>query len=137
MTVGSGLLATALLVLVGLYVFRPMFVLSAHNQAITPKEALLAEKDALIVEIKTLDFDYETGKLPDDYYAIQRDKLKLAAAEALRQVDQLPEQISDTEAQIEAAIAAIRAGDSRLQCSHCNHAVVDGDRFCRECGGAL
>ena len=137
MTIGSILFGVALLVLVGAYVFRPMFAPAHLQHPLSQKEQWLAEKDALIAEIKTLDFDHETGKLPDDYYAAQRDKLKLAAADALRQATIAPAHTSDLEAQIEAAIAAIRATPSGQKCPHCQQPVAKDDKFCRECGGVL
>ena len=137
MTTGSILFGAALLVLVGAYIFRPIVTPSPQQYTVSQKEQLLAEKDALVAAIKTLDFDHETGKLPDDYYMAQRNKLKLAAADALRQADQLPDDTSDLEAQIEAAIAAIRATPSGQKCPHCQQPVAKDDRFCRECGGVL
>lgn len=138
MTVGSILLAVALFVIVGLYVFRPILTPSRRTLSISQRDALLAEKDALLAQIKSLDHDYETGKVPMDEYEAERLQLKLAAADVLRQADTLPAAVtSDIDAQIEAAIRAIREQGNAAMCKHCQASVTASDKFCRECGEAL
>ena len=135
MTVGSILLAVALLLLVGVYVFRPILTPSRRPSAPSQKETLLAQKDALIAQIKVLDLDHDMGKIPTTQYEHERIQLKQAAADTLRQIDQLPDKSNDIDAQIEAAIAALRA--NAVTCPNCAASITASDKFCRECGEAL
>lgn len=138
MTTGSILLAVALLLLVGVYVFRPILTPLRRPSLPSQKETLLAQKDALLAAIKTLDLDHETDKIPTAQYEHERIQLKQSAADVLRQIDQLPDKTDDVDAQIEAAIAALRAGTrAATACPNCAVTVTDGDKFCRECGSAL
>ena len=138
MTAGSILLSVALLVLVGLYVFRPILT-PTRVDIITDRDKLLAEKDALLNAIKSLDFDYETGKMPMDQYESERTRLKIEAANVLRNADQLSDDVEgDINAQIEAAIAAIRnKAQAAAQCDNCKKPVSEDDKFCANCGEAL
>ena len=136
MTVGSILLAVALFLIVGLYVFRPIIAPTRLQSARTRREQLLSEKDSLIAQIRSLDFDLETNKINEHAYGLERDRLKHEAADKLREIDALPEDASaDVDAQIEAAIAALRHTDST--CPKCNKAVASNDSFCRSCGESL
>lgn len=125
------------------------------------RQALLVHKEALLEEIRTLDFDLETGKIPAEAHAAQRAELVAETAEALKQLDALPQETapapSATLAEIEAAIAQRRAaaaarpvngaqeqpatavapnGQSKF-CSQCGQPVKPGDKFCAACGHQL
>lgn len=93
---GSLLLGIALLLIVGLVVIRPLLSPSteeatfAHAAApVTMRQALEAQKDALLEQIRDLDFDHETGKVPEDRYRQRREKLAAEAADIFRQLDAL------------------------------------------------
>jgi len=67
MTIGSILLAVALLVGVALFVTRPLFVRDARRRRrMSEYQALQAQKEAVLVEIRALDFDHETGKVAEE-----------------------------------------------------------------------
>lgn len=93
---GSLLLALALLLVVGVVVLRPLLSSSpeeatfAHAAApVTMRQALEAQKDALLEQIRDLDFDHETGKVPEQKYRQRREELAAEAAAILRELDTL------------------------------------------------
>lgn len=88
---GSLLLALALLVIVGIFVLRPLLAPAPAVTRRTPgrREALESEKEALLARIRVLDFDHETGTLPDEDHARLRQRLVAAAANVLRELDAL------------------------------------------------
>ena len=147
MTVGSILLATALLFLVGVYVFRPILAPARFAPPATQKETLLAQKDALLTEIKSLDFDFETGATSEESYQRERYKLVQQAAQILRQADQLPDTLGTVDEQIEAAIRALRGigpavtvvaeKSTSATCPKCSQPISTDDQFCRKCGEKL
>lgn len=152
MTAGSILLATALLLVVGLYVFRPILTPSRTLQA-TQRDTLVAQKEALLDQIRALEFDHETGKVLDDDFQARRTDLVTQAADTLRQIDTLPESNSVDE-QIEAAIARLRnnvtqsppttlkqatltpKAETRF-CTQCGKSAQSTDKFCANCGSEL
>ena len=110
MTIGSILLGIALLLVVVLYVARP-FLFPASRRAegdrLNRREALEAQKEAIMLQIRELDFDQETGKLPEEEYQTLRQQYLAEAAHILKALDALrpaTEQAGD----IEAAIARLR-----------------------------
>ena len=117
MDIGSILLILALLLLVGLFIARPLLERKAVavSQEDHELSSLLAERDRLITALQELDFDYTLGKIPDTDYPVQRDSLLQRGAAVLRQIDHYhPESADgDVEARIEAAIAARRADLAR------------------------
>ncbi|MEW5986547.1 MAG: zinc ribbon domain-containing protein [Chloroflexota bacterium] len=91
MTIGSVLLSVGLLLLVGLFVARPL--LSGREEGDNDerpdgRQALLAQKEALLTTIRDLDFDHDTGKIPDDEHHRRRTQLTLEAAAILEQLDE-------------------------------------------------
>lgn len=117
MDIGSILLILALLMLVGLFIARPLLERKAVGVSQEDHElsALLAERDRLINALQELDFDHSLGKIPDVDYPLQRDSLLQRGAAVLRQIDhyQPLSADSDVEARIEAAIAARRTDLAR------------------------
>lgn len=93
---GSLLLGIALLLIVGLVIIRPLLAPPAGEATfahaadpMTMKQALEAQKDALLEQIRDLDFDHETGKVPEDRYRQRRAQLTAEAAAIFRQLDAL------------------------------------------------
>lgn len=117
MDIGSIFLILGLLLLVALYVGRPL--MERRSTAVTEEEhelsALLAERDRILNALQELDFDYTLGKIPEEDYPAQRTMLLQKGANVLRSIDvhqngvdgHRPEE--EAEARIEAAIAARRA----------------------------
>lgn len=162
-TIGSVLLGLALLLIVGLFLARPI-ILAARPQTqrpLTPREQLRQRKEALLEEIRTVDFDHETGKLPDDVYEQQRAYLVAETAAVLQQLDALetaaPAATATSDAdpvysEIEAAVARLRqrpavaptatatraapqaANGQTVYCTSCGKPLDPGDKFCAYCG---
>ena len=116
MEIGSIFLILALLLLVGLFVGRPILdhqgerLISASDQVEHQRSALLAERDRILTALWELDFDNTLGKIPEEDYPSQRTALLHQGADLLRQIDALQpgEAVDDAEARLEAAIAARR-----------------------------
>ena len=116
MDIGSIFLLLALLVVIGLFIARPL--LDRETVTITPEEdqrehelsALLAERDRILNALEELDFDNALGKIPSEDYASQRERLVKQGAEVLRKLDEFNGDTSDAaiERRIEEAIAERR-----------------------------
>lgn len=142
MTTGSILLGLSLFLLVGLFIARPFLLPQPEPPRLTTRQSLLAEKEALLGQIRLLDFDAETGKqLPEEYTA-EREMLMQRATAVLAQL----EETEDLEAAIEAAVAKLRGetGESAPVpkaninfCPECGTAVKPDNKFCTQCGTAL
>ncbi len=155
--IGSLLLALALLVVVALVVARPFLFAPPSPAQVTRSrgEELEAEKEQLLAQIRGLDFDHETGKIPDAEYQQTRERLLVEAAALLQQIDSLepasktrPEKAAVDEieaaiglrrrqraaADIEAAIAQRRAQGQGVA-SRQRAAVVAGNGHGGEAGG--
>src|SRR5512140_2088471 len=48
---------------------------------------LQAEHEAILISVRDLDFDYQTGKLAEDEYLAQRERLMQRGVEILKQID--------------------------------------------------
>ena len=116
MDIGSVLLLLALLVLIGLFIARPL--LNPETVNATPEadqkehelSTLLAERDRVLTALEELDFDNALGKIPSEDYAGQRARFVAQGADVLRQLDELNGDTSEDEIErrIEEAIAARR-----------------------------
>ena len=119
MDIGSIFLVLGLLVLVVIFISRPL--LEKRSVAVTQEEqevsALLAERDRLLNALQELDFDYSLGKIPEADYPEQRKVLIQRGVDVLRKLDELQvdAQPDDAEERIEAAIAARRADIAQVQ----------------------
>jgi hypothetical protein len=113
MDIGSIFLTLGLLILVGLFIGRPLFDKrrAAAQRAGHQQSSLLAEQDRILNTLQELDFDYALGKIPQAEYQIQRNILLQQGAQLLRELDAYrpAETSEDAEARLEAAIAARRA----------------------------
>ncbi len=98
MTIGSLLLGLALLVGVGLFVTRPVFRRDPQRRRrMSQRRALTLQKEAVLTEIRALDFDYETGKVSEEEYQQQREAKVAEAAELLQRIDALDERFLETD----------------------------------------
>jgi len=172
MELGSLFLILALALLVGFYIGQPFLDARLRRASLAAQAAadsldhvrsgLLAERDRLINALLELDFDYALGKIPEEDYPVQRETLRRAAVEVLRQLDALQSSGAsgaDAEARLEAALAHQRAEATVMEmdeierliaerrrerqgkgagfCPRCGHAVQRTDRFCPKCGASL
>jgi CHASE3 domain sensor protein len=115
MDIGSIFLILALLLLVIVFISRPLFdrnqQIAANGEEQHELSHLLAERDRILNALQELDFDHVLGKIPDEDYPSQRAFLLQRGAQVLRSLDEIRAQDSsqDLEARIEAAIATRRA----------------------------
>lgn len=135
MDIGSVLLFFALLILVFLFITRPLFdrkatiVEPVEDQREHERSALMAERDRLINALQELDFDYALGKIPEEDYPSQRMVLLKRGADVLRKLDELDQTAPQAEAEVrlEAAIAAHRADSASPVPSVSSEAASDDD----------
>lgn len=141
-TIGSILFGLALIIVVGLFLARPFFKAPEKVQAAGRRQQLAAQKAGILEAIRALDFDHDTGKLPDQEYEQQRAALMNDAATILKELDTMPAgpQDEDIYAQIEAAVSTIRqqrAGQTSTAvqfCTACGQGLDADDNFCPRCG---
>jgi hypothetical protein len=162
MDIGSILLILALALLVSVYILQPFrtrrsTLLSREEIALSP---LLAERERILDALVELDFDHELGKVPENIYALQRNRLLQMGADVLRQIDELQAGTGEKgDEQLEEKVAARRAAaaaaDDPLEamiaarrtrqkpaakgtfCHSCGEKIKKGDRFCASCGADL
>ncbi len=136
MDIASILLGLALLIVVGLFVAKPFLTDSAPKRPLSPKQQLLARKATLINDLRALEFDHDTKKIPDDVYAFQREALVKETAVVLKQID-FPEESQAVDDDIEAAIARAKSGKTagkKAFCANCGKPLDHTDKFCNKCG---
>jgi hypothetical protein len=165
MAIGSILLGVALAVVVGLVLARPLLQASREEQGrLTQRQLLLAEKEAILAQIRDLDFDHDTGKMPDEIHQHQRAQLMNNAAAILKQIEELDsaaapivpaadgaDGVGDVDADIEAAVTRMRQARKVKSvpkprpvvttgggfCPNCGRPFDPGDKFCVSCGHKL
>ena len=113
MDLGSIFLILALLILVGLYIGRPLIEDKGNVSVLQETEdhnrsMLMAERDRILNALQELDFDHALGKIPEEDYPQQRTMLLTRGATILRELDSLAvgEEHEAVEVRLEAAIAA-------------------------------
>lgn len=113
MDIGSIFLILGLLILVGLFIGRPLYerTATAVSQEEHDLSSLLAERDRLLTALQELDFDNTLGKIPEEDYPQMRAALMQRGAGVLRQLDGYGVGAADADAEtrLETAIAARRA----------------------------
>jgi hypothetical protein len=153
---GSIFLIVALVLLVILFIGRPLFFPSTkppsprgNSDRMIEREhsALLAKRDGVINALQELDFDNALGKIPEKDYPSRREALLLVGAQALRQLDQTgspqtvektaPLPVTQEDDDLEILISTRRR--SRLEkaagfCPQCGNPVQKSDKFCYHCG---
>lgn len=127
MDLGSIFLILALLLLVGLFISRPLIEKDSEKNPVErtsaarpedptdhERSSLLAERDRLLNALQELEFDYTLGKIPAEDYPVQRKMLLEQGAGVLRRLDELQAAvvgstaIEPVEERLEAVIAARR-----------------------------
>ena len=91
MELGSVLIFLAMLLLVALFISRPLFENRSVSVTLAEHQysALLAERDRILDAIRELDMDNAMGKISEDVYTGQRTVLLQQGADVLRQMDEL------------------------------------------------
>ncbi len=111
MPAASILMILALLILVALFVARPFLdTAPTWKEEDGQRSAWLAERERIIEALLELDFDQELGKIPEEIYAIQREKLLRQGSQILQRLDEqgVTESFAELEPEdsLEAMIAA-------------------------------
>lgn len=111
MDIGSIFLILGLLLIVGLFIARPL--LEERSAALSHEEheisSLLAERDRLLTALQELDFDNSLGKIPEGEYPAQRALLVQRGVDVLRSLDALQaDGYTGDDERLDAAIAARR-----------------------------
>ncbi len=163
MDIGPLLLALALIILVAAFVARPVIEQAAnHREAASSADDLIARREAVLIELRDLDFDHDTGKVGDDDYAEQRARLVAKGAEVLRALDTLDiskpapastdfddaiekavaavrkgksskSALAEIDDEIEKAVAAVRRGDGKAKAAHPSSASKPAGAVCPQC----
>ncbi len=139
--IGTLLAALALLLVVAALIAQPL--LGPRQPALLPeseRDRLERERKRIVRAIREVDFDRGTGKLNDEDYARMRTDLQTQGAETLRVLGafQPTPGTRDIEAEIEAAVAALREKpDASRRCAKCGGIVKPADRYCPHCGAKL
>jgi hypothetical protein len=162
---GALFLILALALLVAMFISRPFLALESEPDPDGPendkdgqpqhqdqlRSTLLAERERLLSTLQELDFDFNLGKIPAEDYPPQRAALAHAAAEALRQLDELapasipyqapappePVVVEPRDEALELAIATYRRSRTEKAigfCPRCGKPVKKSDKFCARCG---
>jgi hypothetical protein len=156
MDIGSLFLALALILLVVAFVARPIIDGRLHpeSDSASPLDSLITQREAVLTELRELDFDHSTGKVGDEDYAAQRARLLAHGAEVLKALDQAPsvghnghsEPVDD---EIERLVAARRKGSAKAKaapavaapgshfCTQCGKPIQPNDKFCASCGAKV
>jgi hypothetical protein len=146
MDFGSLFFVIGLMLIVGVYLARPLIEHSAERVSAAEREmsALLARRDHILAQLADLEMDFEQGKLIQSHYQAQRQELLARGADVLRQIDALEEASPELKSvtvddEIEAAVARLRGAkpSSDRFCHACGEEIVTGDRFCAKCGVEL
>jgi ribosomal protein L32 len=89
MDIVVALVGLAIAVIVVVYIAQPLIVRTRVKTAAqeSPRDRLLAERDALYTTIRDLDFDFQTGKLVEADYRVTRDKYTARGVEILKELD--------------------------------------------------
>ncbi|MBN1147392.1 MAG: zinc-ribbon domain-containing protein [Anaerolineales bacterium] len=163
MDLGSLFLILALLILVGLFISRPLLERQETLAEVSlvsqdrERSALLAERDRILNALQELDFDHALGKIPEQDYPGQRAFLLQRGADVLRRLDSLQPEVEEAQDKMgvyaEAAIArrsqpaagrgvsaAVAAPDDELEVLLANRRRVRQEKaagFCPQCGGPV
>jgi hypothetical protein len=112
MALGSIFLLLALLLVVALFVARPLIAAEVYDETQLDEEAShwIAERERALDALAELDADWQLGKVPEEIYAPQRQQLVAAGAQALRKLDSMSVHLKETPSRKEGGVS-----DSQLE----------------------
>ncbi|HEY4717489.1 MAG TPA: hypothetical protein VIH14_00605 [Anaerolineales bacterium] len=88
MELGSILLFLSLLLLVALFVARPLFAVGDEEGELDSEPShWLAERERVLDALAELDADWHLGKVPKDIYTAEREQLLAKGATALEEIE--------------------------------------------------
>lgn len=97
-------LAVALMVILPYLDKKNLYVVFLGTLPKNTRRALKDEKASLVLALKELDFDYETGKLSKDDYASLRDRYEARAVDVMKQLDEIESQWVEVQKHIDKAV---------------------------------
>jgi hypothetical protein len=156
--IGTWLAGLALLLIVAALVALPLFDRKTPSaEPPSPRDALEAERQAVVRGIRELDLDFRTRKLDEGDYRALRQAQVQRGAEILRRIEAIDQAAGGArsaaelaaariDAEIEARVAALKAGvpdggaaqaRAPAACPSCGAPARAGDLFCGKCGQRL
>ena len=104
-------------------------------------ERLSAQKETLYTAIHDLDFDFQTGKVDQQDYAVMRHSLETEAIEILQQIDRA-DPFAELDSELERQILALRQPSfqhisppyTAVTCATCGVRLHGDENFCPACG---
>lgn len=160
-------LGLLLIAVVAVLIVRPLWrpALEPMEEVAGPASELAdleQRKQAIYGSIRDLGFDFRTGKLVEEDYRDEAERLKAEAVEVVARIEELRSSPPRAEDEVEGRIAALRrqmapdaagtagdvaedertagaeaaAGEVRF-CPRCGRGVGESDRFCAGCGHEL
>jgi rubrerythrin len=121
------LLVAAILVYIGWPLYRPETATVTAVEEGDDYHKLLYKKDASLMAIKDLEFDYKTGKIDEDDYNELKKSFEYAAVKVLKAIDHVEK----------SGKVSPQAGSESIGasvCSGCGNKLGSGDAFCPQCG---
>lgn len=107
------LTSLAVFIVVAAFVARPLIEkMSGVDATPSRMDDLISQREAILIELRDLDFDHSTGKMNDDDYTEQRARLTAKGVEILRALDTMPTTAATAEDDIEALVAQKRGKKS-------------------------
>jgi len=158
--IGTWLAGLALLLIVAALVALPLLDRQAPlAEPPSVRDALEAERQAIVRGIRELDFDFRTRKLDEADYRVLRQAQVLRGADILRRIEAIDQAEAAAggqdatgpgadriDAEIEARVAALKGGEpdgaatkdqAAVACPSCGAPTRAGDLFCGKCGHRL
>ena len=148
MDLGSFIVGLAIAIAAFAFVAKPLF--TDEGVRVTQEDRRLsqlqANRERLLRSLQELEMDFSVGKITQDDYQEQRTQFVAEGAATLRAIDEIigsseeTGQARDFDADIEAAVADLRAkdtGDRAQFCPACGIPAQKDDQFCTSCGESL
>jgi len=108
---------------------------------------LREQKATLVLALRELDFDFETGKLSAEDYKQMRDKYQASTVEVMKQLDEMEASWKAVQERLDTRLAGGSDSKARgsatigtaagTKCPRCGHGIGGADRFCTQCGATM
>jgi len=92
------------------------------------------DKARLVLALRELDFDYQTGKLSGEDYKSLRAKYEVRAIQTLKQIESMEGKWNELREEIDRRLHEAIGAPATGFCPHCGKQREGGHRFCAHCG---